>query len=67
MENQNELLIDQLFSINKFLAFAAAEKMSELLTEEYIEARDKRSGLKKFRKYLKKYLIQNRKTTTGGK
>ncbi len=41
-------------SINQFLATAAAEKMSALLTEEYIEARAKRASLKKFRSVLKK-------------
>lgn len=41
-------------SINQFVASAAAEKMSALLTEEYIEARAKRASLKEFRKILKK-------------
>lgn len=41
-------------SINQFLTSAAAEKMSALLTEEYIEARAKRASLKKFRKVLEK-------------
>jgi hypothetical protein len=41
-------------SINQFLASAAAEKMSALLTEEYIAARAKRASLKKFRSVLKK-------------
>ncbi len=41
-------------SINQFIASAAAEKMSALLTEEYIEARAKRGSLKKFQKVLKK-------------
>ena len=41
-------------SINQFLASAAAEKMSALLTEEYIEARAKRASLKKFQKVLNK-------------
>ncbi len=41
-------------SINQFVASAAAEKMSALLTEEYIEARAKRANLKKFEKVLKK-------------
>jgi hypothetical protein len=41
-------------SINQFLASAAAEKMSALLTEEYLEARAKRSSLKKFQNVLKK-------------
>jgi len=41
-------------SINQFVASAAAEKLSALLTEEYIEARAKRASLKKFRNVLKK-------------
>jgi len=41
-------------SINQFVASAAAEKMSALLTEEYIEARAKKASLKKFQKVLKK-------------
>jgi hypothetical protein len=41
-------------SINQFVASAAAEKMSALLTEEYIDARAKRANLKKFRNVLKK-------------
>ncbi|MBI4764612.1 MAG: toxin-antitoxin system HicB family antitoxin [Deltaproteobacteria bacterium] len=41
-------------SINQFIASAAAEKMSALLTEEYIETRAKRASLKKFQRVLKK-------------
>ena len=41
-------------SINQFLASAAAEKMSALLTEEYIESRAKRASKRKFQKVLKK-------------
>ena len=41
-------------SINQFVASAAAEKISALLTEEYIAARAKRASLKKFRNFLKK-------------
>jgi len=41
-------------SINQFVASAAAEKMSALLTEEYIQARAKRASLRKFQKVLKK-------------
>ena len=40
--------------MNQFIASAAAEKMSALLTEEYIEARAKRATLNKFKKVLKK-------------
>lgn len=41
-------------SINQFVASAAAEKMSALLTEEYIEERAKRASSKNFQKVLKK-------------
>ena len=41
-------------SINQFLASAAAEKMSALLTEEYIEERARRASLWKFQRVLKK-------------
>ncbi|RJP38278.1 MAG: toxin-antitoxin system HicB family antitoxin [Desulfobacteraceae bacterium] len=41
-------------SINQFVASAAAEKMTALLTEEYIEARAKKGCVKKFEKVLKK-------------
>ncbi|MDY6906384.1 MAG: toxin-antitoxin system HicB family antitoxin [Thermodesulfobacteriota bacterium] len=41
-------------SINQFVASAAAEKMTALLTEEYIEARAKKGNIKKFQKVLKK-------------
>jgi uncharacterized protein (DUF1778 family) len=41
-------------SINQFVASAAAEKMTALLTEEYIEARAKKGSVKKFEKVLKK-------------
>jgi uncharacterized protein (DUF1778 family) len=41
-------------SINQFVASAAAEKMSALLTEEYIGARAKRSSKRKFQEVLKK-------------
>jgi len=41
-------------SINQFIASAAAEKMSALLTEEYIEGRGKRARVKKFEEVLKK-------------
>ena len=49
-----ELAKQEGISINQFVASAAAEKMSALLTEEYIEARAKRASLKKFQKVLKK-------------
>ena len=49
-----ELAKQEGISINQFVASAAAEKMSALLTEEYIKARAKRASLKKFQKVLKK-------------
>jgi uncharacterized protein (DUF1778 family) len=49
-----ELAKQEGISINQFLASAAAEKMSALLTEEYLEARAKKASLKKFRSVLKK-------------
>lgn len=42
-------------SINQFVASAAAEKMSALLTEEYFEVRAKRASLRKFQNVLKKF------------
>lgn len=53
-EQIRQLAKQEGISINQFLASAAAEKMSALLTEEYIEARAKKSSLKKFRNVLKK-------------
>ena len=41
-------------SINQFIASAAAEKMSALLTEDYIEARAKRASKRKFQNVMKK-------------
>ena len=41
-------------SINQFLASAAAEKMSALVTEEYIEERARRASQRKFQRVLKK-------------
>jgi len=41
-------------SINQFLASAAAEKMSALLTEEHIEERARRASVRKFQRVLKK-------------
>ncbi|MBN1906901.1 MAG: toxin-antitoxin system HicB family antitoxin [Deltaproteobacteria bacterium] len=53
-EKIRQLAKQEGISINQFLASAAAEKMSALLTEEYIETRAKRASLKKFRAVLKK-------------
>lgn len=53
-EQIRQLAKQEGISINQFLASAAAEKMSALLTEKYIEARAKRASLKKFRDVLEK-------------
>jgi hypothetical protein len=53
-EKIRQLAKQEGISINQFLASAAAEKMSALLTEKYIEARAKRASLKKFKAVLKK-------------
>ena len=41
-------------SINQFVASAAAEKISALMTVEYIEKRAKNANLKKFQQVLNK-------------
>ncbi len=41
-------------SINQLVALALAEKISALMTEEYLERRAKRGGQKKFRRALAK-------------
>ena len=41
-------------SINQFVASAAAEKMSALLTEEYIKRRSKRASREEFQSVLNK-------------
>lgn len=41
-------------SINQLITLALAEKLSALLTEEYIEARAKRGSRKKFERAMKK-------------
>jgi hypothetical protein len=45
-------------SINQFIATAVAEKMSALLTEEYLDARAKRGNRRKFERVLGK--VKNR-------
>lgn len=40
-------------SINQFVSSALAEKISALLTEEYLEERAKRASKSKFKKALK--------------
>jgi hypothetical protein len=41
-------------SINQFIATAVAEKMSALLTEEYLEGRAKRGNRRKFERAMAK-------------
>ena len=53
-EQIRQLAKQEGISINQFIASAAAEKMSALLTEAYIETRANRAGLKKFQAVLKK-------------
>jgi uncharacterized protein (DUF1778 family) len=53
-EQIRQLAKQEGISINQFVASAAAEKMSALLTEEYIGARAKRSSKRKFQEVLKK-------------
>ena len=42
------------FSINQFIASATAEKMTALLTEEYLSKRAQRASRKKFQAVLNK-------------
>jgi uncharacterized protein (DUF1778 family) len=53
-EQIRELAKREGISINQFVSSAAAEKMSALLTEEYIVARAKRSSKRKFQEVLRK-------------
>ncbi len=41
-------------SINQFLVVAAAEKMSALLTEDYLEQEAKQGNRKDFERFMKK-------------
>ena len=49
-----ELAKQENVSINQFIATALAEKMSALLTEDYLEERAKRGSSKKFERALAK-------------
>jgi predicted transcriptional regulator len=49
-----ELAKQENVSINQFIATALAEKMSALLTEDYLEERAKRGSRKKFERALAK-------------
>ena len=49
-----ELAQSEGISINQFLVVAAAEKMSALLTEDYLEEEAKQGKRKDFERFLKK-------------
>ena len=49
-----ELAAREGISINQFVATAVAEKMSALLTEEYLEARAKRGSREAFERAMAK-------------
>jgi hypothetical protein len=51
-EQIRELAKREGISINQFIATAAAEKLSALLTEEYLEKRAKRGSREKFERAL---------------
>lgn len=46
-------------SINQFISTAVAEKMSALMTEDYLAKRAKRGDKKSFKRILKKYRALN--------
>jgi len=52
-ENIKNLAKDEGISINQFLVLAAAEKMSALLTKDYLENEAKKGQRKDFEKVLK--------------
>jgi hypothetical protein len=52
-------------SINQLIATALAEKMSALLTGEYLEERAKRGSRKKFERVLKKVRAHDRPAMEG--
>ncbi len=53
-ERVRELAKEDNISINQFVATALAEKMSALLTEEYLTERAKKGSKKKFKAALSK-------------
>ncbi len=57
-----ELAKKEGISINQFLATAVAEKMSALMTEEYLEARAKRGSREGFERAMAK--VKNRTPDT---
>jgi uncharacterized protein (DUF1778 family) len=46
-------------SINQFISSAVSEKISAILTEEYLEARAKRADRQAFRKILNKVPVRD--------
>ncbi len=53
-ERVRKLAKEENISINQFVATALAEKMSALLTEEYLAERARRGSKKKFKSALSK-------------
>lgn len=53
-ERVRELAKREDISINQFISSAVAEKLSALLTEEYLNERARRGSRQKFRKALNK-------------
>jgi len=49
-----QLAQDEGISINQFLVVAAAEKMSALMTEDFLESEAKKGNRKAFERFLKK-------------
>jgi uncharacterized protein (DUF1778 family) len=53
-EKIRQIAKEEGISINQFIASAAAEKMSSLLTESYLKERASKADLKKFKNVLNK-------------
>jgi len=49
-----QLAQDEGISINQFLVVAAAEKMSALMTEDFLESEAKKGNRKAFERFLEK-------------
>ena len=62
-EKARELAKREGVSINQLVTTALAEKLSALLTEEYLEERARRGSRKKFEQALSK--VQDRKPDPG--
>ena len=58
-----ELAIRERISINQFISTALAEKLSALVTEEYLGTRSQRGDRKKYMKALDK--VRDRKPESG--